>query len=96
MKMFKNDELLSKNRETPMKFWRLLIIQFQQLQKGELQKWAFECCGLLYEFPAETRLTVYRRLDMPNRSVLKRPAPAKIYDVGREYFDLIDTLYLSY
>ena len=27
---------------------------------------------------------------------LKRPAPAKIYDVGREYLDLNDTLHLSY
>ena len=25
---------------------------------------------LLYEFPAETRLTVYRRLDIPNRDEL--------------------------
>ena len=27
---------------------------------------------------------------------LKRPAPAKIYDVGREYFDSNDTLHSSY
>ena len=47
---------------------------------------------LLYEFPAETRLTVYRRLDM----FLKRPDPAKIRKIGREYFDLSDTLHFSY
>ena len=48
--------------------------------------------GLLYEFPAETRLTVYRRLDM----FFKRHAPAKIRDLEREYFNLNDTLFLSY
>ena len=46
----------------------------------------------LYEFPAETRLTVYRRLDIKYLSL----APAKVYDVGRAYFNLNDTLYLSY
>ena len=28
---------------------------------------------LLYEFPAETWLTVYRRLDIPNRGELASP-----------------------
>ena len=51
---------------------------------------------LLYEFPAETRLTVYRRLDIPNRSVFEKAWPAKIRDLGREYFNLTDALHLSY
>jgi hypothetical protein len=58
-----------------MKFWRLLILQFQWPQKKGTSKWAFECCGLLCEFPAETRLTVYRRLDiilLAGRSLLHK------------------------
>ena len=33
---------------------------------------------------------------IPNRSVLKRPAAAKIRHVGREYLDLNDTSHLGY
>ena len=33
---------------------------------------------LLYEFPAETRLTVYRRLDIPKHSHSLDQAPANI------------------
>ena len=35
----------------------------------------FDWGDLLYEFPAETRLTVYRRLDIPNRGELASPWP---------------------
>ena len=42
---------------------------------GNFRNELFECCGLLYEFPAETRLTVYRRLVIPNRSVFEKARP---------------------
>ena len=33
----------------------------------EISRVVYKRGDLLYEFPAETRLTVYRRLDIPNR-----------------------------
>ena len=35
----------------------------------------YQMCRLLYEFPAETRLTAYRRLDIPNRSFFEKARP---------------------
>ena len=68
---------------------------FNAFEEGTL-KWAYACCGLLHEFPAETRLTVYRRLDIPNRNVFEKSAPDQIRDFGREHLDLTDASHLSY
>ena len=37
---------------------------FEQLPMKEISKVNYKWGDLLYEFPAETRLTVYRRLDI--------------------------------
>ena len=51
---------------------------------GDLVREACEMLVLLYEFPAETRLTVYRRLDIPNRGELAPgPGAAHICKIGR-------------
>ena len=37
---------------------------FEELPMKEISRVNYELGDLLYEFPAETRLTVYRRLDI--------------------------------
>ena len=52
--------------------WKLI---FEELTMEEILRIDCEWGDLLYEFPAETRLTVYRRFDMPNRGELASPWP---------------------
>ena len=40
---------------------------FEEVPMEEISITDYKWGDLLYEFPAETRLTVYRRLDIPNR-----------------------------
>ena len=48
---------------------------FEELLMKEISRINYKRSDLLYEFPAETRLTVYRRLDIPNRGELASPWP---------------------
>ena len=48
---------------------------FEELPMKEILRIIYKKSDLLYEFPAETRLTVYRRLDIPNRGELASPWP---------------------
>ena len=50
-------------------FW-ISEFLFEELPLKETLKMDYKWGDLLYEFPAETRLTVYRRLDIPNRGEL--------------------------
>ena len=46
---------------------------FEELPMEEISRIIYKWGDLLYEFPAETRLTVYRRLDILNRIELAGP-----------------------
>ena len=49
------------------KFWIWKFI-FEELPTKEISRVVYKRGDLLYEFPAETRLTVYRRLDITRRA----------------------------
>ena len=54
------------------KSFRISKFVFEELLMQEIPRINYKPGDLLYEFPAETRLTVYRRLDIPNRGELAR------------------------
>ena len=57
-------------------FW-IWKFTFEKLPMKEILRMNYECGDLLYEFLAETRLTVYRRLDILNRNQLAQPGPCE-------------------
>ena len=84
-KMMKNDEsfgnvrkisgnsFLFRNFEIDSSRWRIIDHGMPMLV-------------LLYEFPAETRLTVHRRLDIPNRSELARVWTREVRNFCRLFY----------
>ena len=67
-KCWKNDEIFEFQRKFVSK-------TFEKLPMKEISRKNYKWGDLLYEFPAKTRLTVYRRLDIPNRGELASPWP---------------------
>ena len=67
--MLKNDErfhISMKFLEKGFWIWKLRIEKLSV--QGNLGR-AYESCDLLYEFPAETWLLVYRQLDINERKI---------------------------
>ena len=58
---------LQENSEQNSWIWKFM---FEGFPMHEILRVNYKRVDLLYEFPAETRLTVYRRLDIPNRGEL--------------------------
>ena len=71
----------------------ILKIFFFKFSFSEENAWKCSCST---SSRAGTRLTVHRVLPYRTAVFLKRPVPAQIRNVGREYSYLNDTLHLSY
>ena len=59
--MLKNNEIFMKNRNKKSWIWNFI---FEELPMKEIPRVVYKRGDLLYEFPAETRLPVYRQLDI--------------------------------
>ena len=60
----KNDEIFEFSWKSGDKNSWILKFIFEELLMKEISRINYKLSDLLYEFPAETRLTVYRRLDI--------------------------------
>ena len=70
----KNDDFLNFNKNLRKNMPELEINIWRATCEDKFKE-KLHLSDLLYEFPAETRLTVYRRLDIPNRGELASPWP---------------------